>query len=99
MDYCNWLTPRRAIELAALGGAKGLAMDGEIGSLTVGKQADLVLYDLMSLSLLPKTDPIGLLVLGRPTQVVDSAWVKGKRLVAEGKVTTIRCRCSASDAV
>lgn len=88
-DYCHWLTPRKAIELAALGGAKGLGMADEMGSLTVGKQADLVLYDLMSLSLLPRTDPIGLLVLGRPTQVVDSAWVRGKRLVADGKVTTI----------
>ena len=89
LDYCHWLTPRKSIELAALGGAKGLAMADKIGSLTVGKQADLVLYDLMSLSLLPKTDPIGLLILGRPNQVVDSAWVRGKRLVAEGKMTTI----------
>ena len=64
-------------------------MAEEMGSLTIGKQADLVMYDLMSLSLLPRTDPIGLLVLGRPAQVVDSAWVKGKRLVADGKVTTI----------
>jgi 5-methylthioadenosine/S-adenosylhomocysteine deaminase len=89
LDYCHWLTPRQAIDLAALGGARGLAMADEIGSLTVGKQADLVLYDLMSLSLLPRTDPIGLLILGRPSQVVDSAWVKGKRLVADGKMTTI----------
>jgi cytosine/adenosine deaminase-related metal-dependent hydrolase len=55
----------------------------------VGKQADLVLYDLKNLSLLPRTDPIGLLVLGRPTQAVDSAWVQGNRIVADGKVTTI----------
>jgi len=89
LDYRHWLTPRRAIELAALGGATGLGMAQELGSLTVGKQADLVLYDLTSLSLLPKTDPIGLLVLGRPTQVVHSAWVQGKRVVSEGKVTTI----------
>lgn len=87
-DYRNWLTPRQSIQLAALGGAKGLNLADQIGSLTIGKQADLVLYDLTSLSLLPQTDPIGLLVLGRPAQAVDSVWVQGRRVVAEGKIIT-----------
>ena len=55
----------------------------------IGKKADLVMYDLTSLSLLPRTDPIGLLVLGRPTNVVNSVWVNGKQIVADGKVKTI----------
>ncbi|AUT00311.1 amidohydrolase [Nostoc sp. CENA543] len=88
-DYRHWITPRKAVEMAALGGAKGLNMADQLGSLTVGKQADLVLYDLTNLSLLPRTDPIGLLVLGRPSNVVDSAWVNGKQIIADGKVTTI----------
>ncbi|AFZ58787.1 amidohydrolase [Anabaena cylindrica FACHB-243] len=89
LDYQYWITPREAVEMASLGGAKGLNMDDQLGSLTVGKQADLVLYDLTNLSLLPRTDPIGLLVLGRPTNAVDSAWVRGKQIIADGKVTTI----------
>lgn len=88
-DYQYWITPRQAVEMAAFGGAKGLNMVNTIGSLGVGKQADLVLYDLTNLSLLPRTDPIGLLVLGRPTNAVDSVWVNGKQIVADGKVTTI----------
>ncbi len=64
-------------------------MADQFGSLTVGKQADLVLYDLTSLSLLPRTDPIGLLVLGRPAQAVESVWVGGDRIIANGKLTTI----------
>ncbi|MBK1988838.1 amidohydrolase [Sphaerospermopsis aphanizomenoides BCCUSP55] len=89
LDYQYWITPREAIEMASLGGAKGLNIDDKIGSLTVGKQADLVLYDLTHLSLLPRTDPIGLLVLGRPHNVVSNAWVNGKQVVANGEVTTI----------
>jgi 5-methylthioadenosine/S-adenosylhomocysteine deaminase len=89
LDYKNWITPRQSVAMAALGGAIGLGMGDEMGSLTVGKQADLVLYDLTSLSLLPRTDPLGLLILGRPTQVVDSAWVAGKRVVADHQVTTV----------
>ncbi len=88
-DYYNWITPRQAIAMAALGGAKGLGMEAHMGSITVGKKADLVLYDLNSLSLLPKTDPVGLLVLGRPVNVVNHAWVDGKVIVADGQVTTV----------
>lgn len=89
LDYQHWITPRESIEMASLGGAKGLNLGEEIGSLTVGKKADLVMYDLTSLSLLPRTDPVGLLVLGRPTNVVDSVWVNGKKIVGDGKVKNI----------
>ncbi|BAZ65821.1 amidohydrolase [Fischerella sp. NIES-4106] len=89
LDYQYWITPRQAVGMAALGGAKGLNTADKLGSLSVGKKADLVLYDLTNLSLLPRTDPIGLLVLGRPSNVVNSAWVNGKQIVADGKVTTI----------
>jgi cytosine/adenosine deaminase-related metal-dependent hydrolase len=89
MDYHHWITPRESVEMASLGGATGLNVADELGSLTVGKKADLVLYDLTNLSLLPRTDPIGLLILGRPTNAVDSVWVNGKQVVADGKVTTI----------
>lgn len=88
-DYQSWITPRQAVKMAALGGAKGLGIDEKLGSLNVGKKADLVLYDLTNLSLLPRTDPIGLLVLGRPVNVVNSAWVNGKQIIDHGNVTTI----------
>lgn len=89
LEYRHWLTPRQAVQMAALGGATGLGLQAQIGSLEVGKWADLVLYDLTRLSLLPRTDPIGLLVLGRPTEAVDSVWVKGDRVVANGEVLTV----------
>lgn len=88
-DYRAWITPRKAIAMATAGGAQGLGLADEVGALTVGQQADLVLYDLTQLSLLPRTDPIGLLVLGRPTQAVDSVWVRGDRVVAGGQVLTL----------
>ena len=88
-DYQHWITPKQAVEIASLGGTKGLNLAEELGSLTVGKKADLVLYNLTDLSLLPRTDPIGLLVLGRPTNVVDSVWVNGKQIVDNGKVKNV----------
>jgi len=88
-DYRHWISPRQAVEMASLGGAIGLGMADQMGSLTVGKQADLVLYDLTQLSLLPRTDPIGLLILGRPVNGVDSVWVRGDRVIAKGQPTRI----------
>ncbi|MDB9316896.1 amidohydrolase [Nodularia spumigena] len=88
-DYQNWITPKKAVEMASLGGAKGLNIADQIGSITVGKQADLVMYDLTNLSLLPRTDPIGLLVLGRPTNVVHSAWINGQQIVTNNQINTI----------
>ncbi|KAM3103593.1 amidohydrolase [Phormidesmis sp. 146-12] len=89
LDYHHWITPREAIAMAALGGAKGLNLADDMGSLTVGKKADLVLYDLMSLSLLPRTDPIGLLVLGRPVNAVAHAWVNGNLIVKDGEMCNV----------
>ncbi|WP_414754331.1 amidohydrolase [Anabaena sp. CCY 9910] len=88
-DYRSWISPRQAVEMASLGAAKGLNLADQLGSITVGKKADLILYDLTNLSLVPRTDPIGLLVLGRPTDVVDSAWVNGRQIIANRQVTTI----------
>lgn len=88
-DYRSWITPKQSVEMACLGGAKGLGVHNHLGSITVGKKADLVLYDLTALSLLPRTDPIGLLVLGRPVNVIDSVWVDGRPIVVNGKLTTI----------
>lgn len=89
MDYRNWITPYDAVKMAALGGAIGINMGDKIGSLDIDKKADLVTYDLTNLSLLPRTDPIGLLVLGRPSNAVENVWVNGKQVVSNGQVTTI----------
>lgn len=88
-DYRHWITPPEAAEMASLGGAAGLNLDNQLGTLTVGKKADLVLYDLMHHSVSPRTDPLGLLILGRSIQAVNHLWVDGKQLVANGKVSTI----------
>lgn len=68
--------------MASLGGATGLGMQNELGSLTVGKRADMVLYNLRCLSLLPRTDPLTMLLLGRPVDAVHSLWVSGRRVIA-----------------
>lgn len=88
-DYRHWITPRQSLEMASLGAAKGLNLHKELGSLTVGKKADLVLYDLTHLSLLPQTDPLSLLLLGRPHNVVHTVWINGRIIVQNGEIQTL----------
>ncbi len=88
-EYRHWLTPRQSVEMAAQGGAIALHLGDQLGSLTVGKQADMVLYDLTNLSFLPSYDPVNMLIWGRPNHVVDSLWVRGRQLIADSKLLTL----------
>lgn len=66
-------------------------MGGQAGELKEGMAADVTLWDLTSLSLLPRTDPLSLLVLGSRTQstgagaALESCWTRGVRVVAAGE--------------
>jgi imidazolonepropionase len=47
------MTPEEAFAAATLGGARALRLDDRLGSLTPGKQADLVVYDVEDYRLIP----------------------------------------------
>merc|ERR1711988_1830088 len=65
-------------------------MDGAGGELQEGMVADVTLWDLSSLALLPRTDPVNLLVMGSRTQApgagstLSDMWVRGVQVVREG---------------
>ena len=67
-DYKDWPTARHALKLAAPNGYRAVGLGGEGGILAEGALADVTLWDLSSLALLPRTDPLTLLVLGSRTQ-------------------------------
>ena len=56
------LAAARALELATLGGARALGLAARVGSLEVGKEADLVAFDLSSLAGAADADPEAALV-------------------------------------
>jgi 5-methylthioadenosine/S-adenosylhomocysteine deaminase len=81
------------LRMATIEGAQALGLDGEIGSLEVGKQADLILVDLKALNLLPVlTDPlrniVPNLVYAATGREVDLVMVAGKVLLRDGRVQT-----------
>jgi cytosine/adenosine deaminase-related metal-dependent hydrolase len=89
LDYRNWLTPAETLRMATAGGAKGVNLAASTGIIAPGMDADLVLYDLDHPSMLPHTEPLQLLVMGHPTEVVESVWICGRQLVRQGQIQTV----------
>ncbi len=88
-DYQNWLTPTEVIHMAAAGGARGVNLAASTGTVAPGMEADLVLYDLDHPSMLPQTKPLQLLILGHPTDVVETVWIQGRKVVDGGQPLTV----------
>jgi 5-methylthioadenosine/S-adenosylhomocysteine deaminase len=78
------LTAPDALELATLGGARALGLDAAIGSLVVGKWADLAIISLADTSFVPWEDPVTAVVLGGAPQHVVETFVEGTRTSEKG---------------
>ncbi|MBC7221378.1 8-oxoguanine deaminase [Candidatus Bipolaricaulota bacterium] len=76
---------RTALKLATTGGAKVMGWEKEIGSLEVGKCADLVLFDISKLEFAGAADPVAAL-LHCAAQYADLVMVNGKILVRNGEL-------------
>ena len=78
-----------ALRMATLDGAAALGLDGEIGSLAPGKQADAVAVDLGSFEQLPCYDPVSQLLHVAGREQVSDVWIAGERLVAKGALVRL----------
>ena len=72
------LTAHRALELATLGGARVLGLDGEVGSLVPGKHADLAVISVEETPLWPVEDPVVTVVMGGSPDRVAATLVGGE---------------------
>jgi 5-methylthioadenosine/S-adenosylhomocysteine deaminase len=77
-----------ALEMATIGGARALRLDRLIGSLEVGKRADLVVIDLDEDSLVPLYDPVSHLAYAVEAADVRTVLVDGRVLFENGRLTT-----------
>jgi 5-methylthioadenosine/S-adenosylhomocysteine deaminase len=77
------------LRMATLNGAKALGLDNEIGSLVVGKSADVIALDLSSLETQPVFNPISQIVYAASRQQVTDVWVAGKQLLKHRQLTII----------
>ncbi|MGW4027838.1 amidohydrolase family protein [Streptomyces sp. NPDC004838] len=78
-----------AIEFATINGAKALGLDHRIGSLTPGKDADIVLIRADGIEMAPMNNASGAVVLAGHPGLVDSVWVAGRRVKSGGKLVGV----------
>jgi 5-methylthioadenosine/S-adenosylhomocysteine deaminase len=79
----------KAYEMATLGGARSIMAEHEIGSVEVGKKADLVLHDRRRPEWTPLLNVANQLVWSADGRGVHTVFVDGKKIVDDYRLTTI----------
>jgi cytosine/adenosine deaminase-related metal-dependent hydrolase len=82
------LTAREALAIGTIGGARCLGRAGELGSLEVGKLADIALWRLDGLGHAGIDDPVAALVFGPPADL-RLLLVGGEPVVERGHLSTV----------
>lgn len=80
------LNARDVLEFATIEGAKANGLADKVGTLTPGKEADIIMLDTTRANIFPVNDPIGAVVWGMDTSNVDSVFVAGKALKRNGQL-------------
>jgi 5-methylthioadenosine/S-adenosylhomocysteine deaminase len=79
-------TVEEVLRAATLGGAEVLDMEQQIGSLTPGKQADVIVIDMQALNFAPVLRPVAQIVFNGQPQNVQWVFVAGRALKEDGKI-------------
>ena len=77
------IPPEKALELATIDGAKALGLDSEIGSLEVGKKADIVMYDTLRPEWQSLFNPVNSLVYSADGRSVKTVIVDGNVVIED----------------
>jgi 5-methylthioadenosine/S-adenosylhomocysteine deaminase len=83
------MRPETAVEMITINGARCMQWDGELGSIEVGKKADLTMLDIMRPEWQPVHNPIANLVYCAHGGCADTVIVDGRVLMRGGKVLTL----------
>lgn len=84
-------TVEEAFNIGTIGGARAVNMQDQIGSIKVGKKADLVIWDMLSPSMVcaAEHDPVAAIVLHSSTHDVQTVIVDGVVRKRDGKLVDI----------
>jgi cytosine/adenosine deaminase-related metal-dependent hydrolase len=80
------LTAYDALEIATMGGARCCGLEHRIGSLTPGKEADVVLLRRDAINMLAARDPVAAVVFHAGVRNVDTVIVGGEILKHKGRL-------------
>jgi cytosine/adenosine deaminase-related metal-dependent hydrolase len=88
-DYTTWPTANEIITSATRGGARAACIDDQVGTLEVGKRADLVLFDLKTINFTPLNDVYKHLAYCENGTSIELVMVDGEVVVEGGRCTRV----------
>ena len=91
------LPAAEVLRLATIGGARALGIDAAVGSIEVGKCADLVAIDLDRPHVQPVYDPASAVVYAAGRGDVTDVWVGGRAVVVDSEVMSIDPAVATAD--
>lgn len=83
------VSPEQVVEMATVNGARCAGQADAIGSVEVGKEADLVLFDASYPEWQPLYNPVSNLVYSATGNSVADVWVAGERVVEKGHLAKV----------
>ncbi|MDR7484685.1 MAG: amidohydrolase family protein [Armatimonadota bacterium] len=84
-----FLTSRDVLEFATIEGARANGLESKVGTLTPGKEADIIMLRTDRVNVLPVNDPIGAVVWGMDTSNVDSVFIAGQARKRHGHLVGV----------
>jgi 5-methylthioadenosine/S-adenosylhomocysteine deaminase len=83
------LTAREVVEFATIEGAKDNGLEGKVGTLTPGKEADIIMLRMDQINVMPVNNVYGAIVLGMDTSNVDTVLIGGKIMKRQGRLVGV----------
>lgn len=83
------MTAEKVLEMATIDGAHAVGLGAEIGSLEVGKKADIIVVDCDGPAMTPIHNPVSALVYSALGNEVRSVLVDGRFVLRDGVVTSV----------
>jgi cytosine/adenosine deaminase-related metal-dependent hydrolase len=88
-DRKRLLSVRDVLEFTTIEGAKANGLASKIGTLTPGKEADIVMLRTNNANVTPLNDAVGAVVLGMDASNVDSVFVAGNAVKRNGRLVNV----------
>ena len=83
------LPAARVLRMATADGARALGLGGEIGSLEVGKRADITVLDLERIHTTPRPDVVSTIVYAAEAADVRTVLIEGRLVLQDGELKTV----------
>lgn len=88
-DAGKFLTAREVLEFATVEGARANGLEKKVGTLTPGKEADIIMLRTDRLNVMPMNNAVGAVVTSMGPQNVDTVLIAGKVMKRNGQLVGV----------